>query len=265
MQIELQVFLALLVGYLVADYPLQSVRTVGEKAALLGSAYFRHGIVHLVLSIIALALFTPALVWQLPTVYALALLTAGHLASDWGKNAIVRARPDLDGSVLFVLDLIVHLAIISAAAMIIVREAPGIGTIRTLWLAQQDKVLIVSTVLLIVVFPVGYLIRFLLAPLSDELVTSDDDAQPAIESVDGLRNAGMYIGWLERALLVIAFAVGSIAAVGLILGAKSVVRFPKFESRAFAEYFLIGTFMSVAFAALGGWILRTALQQLVTS
>ena len=265
MQSDLQVFLALVIAHLIGDFPLQSLRMVGEKAALLGAAYFRHGLVHLVLSVSALALFTPALVWQRPTIYALALLTVGHLASDWGKNHLVRWRPGLDSGALFVADQILHLLIIAAASMIIVRHAPTTEVVRALWIANQDKVLVILTVLLIVVFPVGYLIRFLLIPLSDELATAGDDPPSGKDSVEGLKNAGLYIGWLERALLVVAFAVGSVAAVGLILGAKSVVRFPKFESRAFAEYFLIGTFISVAFAAMGGWILRSALQQLTTS
>jgi len=74
-----------------------------------------------------------------------------------------------------------------------------------------------------------------------------------------LSNAGLYLGWLERGLLVIAFAMGSFTAVGLIIGAKSVARFPEFKSRAFAEYFLIGTLISVTIAAVGGWVLHTVL------
>lgn len=262
MQLEIQVFLALLIAHLIGDFPLQTGRMVAGKAALQRSAFLHHGLVHLLLSIGALAVFTPALVWQRPTFYGLALLTAGHLASDLCKNLLVRARPGFDGAALFTIDQVVHVILVAAASMIVVQEAPTIDIVRTTWLAHRDEILIVSTVLLIAVFPVGYLIRYLLGPLSDELVVSGDGAQSGNESVEGLENAGLYIGWLERALLVIAFAVGSVAAVGLILGAKSIVRFPKFESRAFAEYFLIGTFVSVAFAALGGWILRSSLQQL---
>ena len=80
--------------------------------------------------------------------------------------------------------------------------------------------------------------------------------------IEELSNAGLYLGWWERALLIVAFAEGSLAAVGLIVAAKSVVRFPEFTSRAFAEYFLIGTLLSVAVAVLGGWTLRSALQAL---
>lgn len=265
MQFELQVFLALLVAHLVGDFPLQSARMVDGKVALNWTAFFRHGLVHLSLSITALALFVPALIWQRSTTYALAFLTIGHLALDWGKSILVRSRPGHDGSLLFVSDQVAHVVIIAAASMIIVQDTPKFSVIWAMWLAYQDRVLVISTVLLVFVFPVGYLIRYLLRPLSEELTDSGDDPQESNEFVEELTNAGLYIGWLERALLVIAFAVGSFTAVGLIVGAKSVVRYPKFESRAFAEYFLIGTFVSVASAALGGWILISALSQLNAS
>jgi len=48
----------------------------------------------------------------------------------------------------------------------------------------------------------------------------------------------------------------------LIVGAKSIARFPEFKSRAFAEYFLIGTLASVAVAAVGGWVLNVSLTAL---
>jgi len=49
------------------------------------------------------------------------------------------------------------------------------------------------------------------------------------------------------------------ATVGLILTAKSIVRFPELKDLRFAEYSLIGTLLSLSVALLGGmalvWIL----------
>jgi hypothetical protein len=52
----------------------------------------------------------------------------------------------------------------------------------------------------------------------------------------------MYIGWLERFLVVTAILVQSPSMVGLILTGKSIARFPELKER-FAEYFLIGTLL----------------------
>jgi len=64
----------------------------------------------------------------------------------------------------------------------------------------------------------------------------------------------MYIGWLERFLVVTAILVQSPSMVGLIVTGKSIARFPKFKER-FAEYYLIGTLLSIGLAVLGGLLL----------
>jgi hypothetical protein len=70
-----------------------------------------------------------------------------------------------------------------------------------------------------------------------------------------LSNAGMYIGWLERFLVLTALLLHSPATVGLIIAAKSVARFPQFHREQFAEYFLIGTLLSICTALVGGVVL----------
>ena len=68
----------------------------------------------------------------------------------------------------------------------------------------------------------------------------------------------MYIGWLERFLVLTALLLQSPATVGLILTAKSIVRFPELKSIRFAEYFLIGTLLSLSVGILGAVILLKA-------
>jgi hypothetical protein len=47
--------------------------------------------------------------------------------------------------------------------------------------------------------------------------------------------------------------------VGLIFTAKAIARYPEFRSERFAEYFLIGTLLSLAIAILGGVLLTEIL------
>jgi hypothetical protein len=56
---------------------------------------------------------------------------------------------------------------------------------------------------------------------------------------------------LERFLDVTAILVQSSSMVRVILTGKSIARFPELKER-FAEYFFIGTLLSVGLAALGG-------------
>lgn len=262
MQPLTQAFLVLLIAHLLGDFPLQTRGMVQGKVAGRAGAYGRHLGMHLLVTLLALALFLPATLATATTWLAVALLVAGHLALDLAKSAIVRADRARDRWPLFVADQILHVALVAAAAMLLTRQAPDWAAAWTWWLGERDRVLVVLAVLLASVFPSGYLIRYLLTPLSDELADAAERDEPGSDRIASLTNAGLYLGWVERALLVLAFAAGSFTAVGLIVGAKSVARYPEFRSRDFAEYFLIGSLISVLIAALGGWVLRIALAQL---
>ena len=76
----------------------------------------------------------------------------------------------------------------------------------------------------------------------------------------GLKEAGRYIGWLERGLI-ITFVIGDFGeAVGFLLAAKAIVRYPEMDKDgAFGEYFLVGTLTSVGIALVVGTALRHAL------
>jgi hypothetical protein len=112
----------------------------------------------------------------------------------------------------------------------------------------SDRVLLLLVVYVAVIFAGGYLIRFMTRPLLKHLQAGESQ----------LGNAGMYIGWLERFLVMTALILHSPATAGLILAAKSIARFPEFKREEFAEYFLIGTLLSISAATVGGVILLTA-------
>lgn len=108
---------------------------------------------------------------------------------------------------------------------------------------------ITAAVYTVVIFAGGYLIRALTRPLVN------GDVRPAEETAAQLRNAGMYIGWLERFIILTALLLRSPATAGLVLTAKAIARYPEFKHVRFAEYFLIGTLLSLCVAMIGGLIL----------
>lgn len=83
-----------------------------------------------------------------------------------------------------------------------------------------------------------------------------------IQKKPGLKDAGRYIGWIER-FLILTFVVTDFGeAVGFLLAAKALVRYPEInedKQGRFGEYFLVGTFTSVGIALFAGMILRLAL------
>ncbi|MCL5029300.1 MAG: hypothetical protein M1480_09830 [Bacteroidetes bacterium] len=63
-------------------------------------------------------------------------------------------------------------------------------------------------------------------------------------------NAGRIIGMLERVLIFFFVLLNQYAAIGFIIAAKGFTRFRELDDRNFAEYVLIGTFLSALSAIL---------------
>jgi hypothetical protein len=96
----------------------------------------------------------------------------------------------------------------------------------------------------LVVWPIGYVTGVFTAPW-----------RGAIEgkSPQGLQNAGLWIGRLERVLIVTAILANQFALIGFLVAAKSVLRFADIQNnknRQEAEYVLVGTLFSFT-AAIG--------------
>jgi hypothetical protein len=69
-------------------------------------------------------------------------------------------------------------------------------------------------------------------------------------------NRGRIIGVLERLIVLVLMAVKGYQAIAFLMAAKGLIRSKDLESRDFAEYFLIGTLASMAFALLAGLVVQ---------
>jgi hypothetical protein len=69
-------------------------------------------------------------------------------------------------------------------------------------------------------------------------------------------NAGEVIGIIERILILTFVLVGSYEAVAFSVAAKSIARFNELDDKYFAEYYLLGTSISVGIAVLVGVIIK---------
>ncbi|HLS36196.1 MAG TPA: DUF3307 domain-containing protein [Bacillota bacterium] len=69
-------------------------------------------------------------------------------------------------------------------------------------------------------------------------------------------NVGKYIGYLERVIIGIFVVLEAYAALSLLAGFKTLTRFKQLESKSFAEYYLIGTLLSISLGLLIGLLLR---------
>lgn len=253
MQNALNTFLAILLAHLLADFPLQTDSiALGKKHRKL--PYLKHGAIHWIVLMVLLAIFTNTPVWSVSGQLLIVSYIAFHVGLDFLKNRLVDKKIFRDSTGLFLLDQGFHLATIVVLTWAFARYRWSDVKAAIAWSeAEQLHILIVGVFYVAVIFGGGYLVRYLTRSLTLQLPeTKGEDAAE-------LRNAGLYIGWLERFLVLTAVLVQSPAMIGLILTGKSIARLPELKGPRFAEYFLIGTLLSISLAFLGGIVLARLL------
>jgi Protein of unknown function (DUF3307) len=248
MHYAITVFLALLLGHLLADFLLQTSGMVAAKQQR-GLPYLKHGFIHYLSAIVCLLIFTTQPVGSARAQVLLWTYVLLHIGLDISKRTLVKRKIFLDRAWLFLCDQALHVLTIAGLTWGLtgfvwprLRPTPGLSSDVRL------HTLVIAVVYVGVLFGGGYLIRYCTRSLSEQSVVGQ-------ESPEELRNAGLYIGWLERFLVITAVLVQSPAMIGLILTGKSIARFPELKQARFAEYFLIGTFLSISIALLGGLVL----------
>jgi uncharacterized protein DUF3307 len=252
MQTLFRAFLAIYLAHLLTDFVFQTHGLVEQKRRGKPFAYFLHGLTHYLAGIVLIGFFIPGSSVTLRTHLVIAGLALIHLLIDCAKVQLVAQRLLSDNAFAYLGDQLVHFLTVILAARLVL---PGVS-FHALPLAVQrlrsigEPFLLVVVVYLLVIFVGGYLIRFLTRSLAESA-----KADGPKESEEQLQNAGLYVGWLERFLILTALLLQSPSAVGLILAVKAIARYPEFKSVRFAEYVLIGTLLSVSIAYVGALFL----------
>jgi Protein of unknown function (DUF3307) len=258
-QMTIRAILALYLAHLLTDFVFQTSHLVQQKKNGQFVGYFKHGAIHYLCAALSAAIFLPGMILSLRFQAAVIALTLVHLLIDVCKIQFAKSRPVADGALAFVADQVVHFITVVLAACWIERTPLATiarGSLQVLR-EQSNRILLLIIVYVIVMFACGYLIRFVTKPLMRHIAKAKpqpSDSSPS-ETPAQLSNAGMYIGWLERFLVLTALLLHSPATVGLIIAAKSIARYPQFHREQFAEYFLIGTLLSICTAFVGGVVL----------
>jgi Protein of unknown function (DUF3307) len=241
-------FLAIYLAHLLGDFVFQTDRIAAEKKAGHWRSYLHHGMTHYIVLLGVVWTVNPRLFWTSKFHWVALTLCVIHLLLDWTKSSLTKAQWISDNIWAFVGDQAAHLATVACGAFVITHPPVSLLAFYLQEArAAQNKTLLVAVVYVLIVFSGGYFIRYLIAPLWTE---TDK------ESSDEVRNAGLYIGWMERFLVLTAVFLQSPGTVGLIFAAKSIARYPEMQSSSrFVEYFLIGTLLSISIAIGGALIL----------
>ena len=236
----LAAFTLLLAGHVLADFVLQSDALVADKAnpQTRARALKRHYGQVVIAHAIPLALIHPVF-----AVIVSLLLGGVHFVIDRWKLRKEQAYPA--PLRWFLWDQGLHLVSLILVA-IWMAEVPfqEVALESGKYVAEWLDELLFLTVLALNARLGGFVVAEFLRRYKPSPVAGADAASAEGEML----RTGRVIGMLERVLLFLILVQGEWAAVGFVIAAKSVVRFPELSKRAFAEYYLLGTLASFLFA-----------------
>lgn len=254
--------------HIVCDFYLQPIEWVADKKqkTYRAAALYLHSLLHGAL------LIAPALIlgldWQ-TTAIVVTTVIVSHFFIDLWK---VKAQKG-ETFTYFIYDQALHIGVLALIAFFLADKLTFESILK------HDKF---SDAILIIF---GYL--FILKPTSiiignilkkypitgttmDSTTISDNDQSVLAKkehnvtpsTVSGLAAGGELIGYLERILILTFTLVGSYAAVGFVLAAKSIFRFGELsrsKDRSMTEYVLIGSLVSVVITTLLGALMSLGL------
>lgn len=233
------ILLRLIAAHLLADFLLQPsgwVKSKNDRTWRSPHLYF-HVLIHGVVTYLFLGIWNN---YQVPLV-----VMGSHLLIDLGK-ASLRWK----NLYTFLADQVLHLAVLAGCWIVLTGQGAVLAAATRELLATPTP-WILFTGYLLVLFPSGVAISIATRKWCREL-----------ENKQGLAEAGKWIGYCERFLILSFILLSRYEAIGFLIAAKSIFRFNeimKDKERKEAEYFLIGTLLSISFALALGLLTKSLL------
>lgn len=226
--------LKLLLAHFMGDFVFQPRHWVKGKLQKKGRSKYLY--LHIGVHLLVLLLLL-----QFQHLGAIMVIAATHYLIDLGKLYLTNP---INYRWLFVVDQVLHLLVLCGVLYGVYPFQIDFSQVF------DEKTLLVITFVVFVTYVCGIIMRMLLAPYIDEVAKSDEPGEGG-----SLKNAGTYIGMLERLFVFGFILIQQWAAIGLLIAAKSVFRFGdlnKGKNRKLTEYVLIGTLLSFGLAILSG-------------
>lgn len=219
--------LKLLLAHLAGDFLLQPVRWVRDKEArkFRSPKLYLHALIHGVIAWL--------LVWDVSFWLPVVIIIVTHYFIDLAKALFQKPA---NRTLWFVFDQVLHLLVISIIWLS--WDSLDLSVIHI----SAEQLLIVITAIVFLTNPSSVIIKTIISQWTPDTFYSVSTSLP---------DAGKFIGYLERLLVLLFILFNHWEAVGFLLAAKSVFRFGNLKEsndRKLTEYVLIGTLLSFAIA-----------------
>ncbi|MFT7297950.1 MAG: hypothetical protein ACI81S_000590 [Sphingobacteriales bacterium] len=224
--------LKLVLSHVLGDFIFQPLKWVKDKEKKKHKSVYLY--LHITIHAIILLLFLPL---KLEYIGAILLITVTHFIIDLLKLNLSNSK---NSKLLFVVDQFLHLIVLAAVAHYFFRFSINIT-------ADQTKTILLAALALTLTTAVSGII--MKVALGGWEISED-------KNHDSLKNAGLYIGMLERLFIFLFIILHQWQAIGFLIAAKSIFRFSdlsRAKDRKLTEYVLIGTLLSYGLAILIGF------------
>lgn len=240
MENSVDLLLILVLVHILGDFALQSNRVVNAKHSanviVRYKTFALHSLIHAVLSYIALMNWG---CWIVPLAIFVSHFIIDSLKS-YCKNR---------GLTQFFIDQFLHLSVIIILWYSILQDLQPIVLPQELCI-NLGNLLIIAIAYLLILKPSSVVLGFFFSRWSIE------------SELKGLPNAGKWIGYFER-ILILTFILSSQAEmIGFLIAAKSIFRFGELKNTneiKVTEYILIGTLASFTIAVVLAYIAQALL------
>lgn len=234
------VILPLMIAHLLGDFYFQTQSIASEKTDNTKKLLL-HSLIYFICVFICLKIFYDLYI----AAGISALVGISHLIIDLIS---VRTKKKLrsDGTeklferYIYLLDQSAHIAIVAIIAVIFFVSDIFPGGVIGDMIPMPFEAMVFITCILLIGKPSNITIKTLISvykPIEQEIIEE--------------KKTGGLIGILERLLMLIFLFVNQYVALGLVLTAKSIARYKRIsEDKAFGEYFLLGTLLSVIMVVL---------------
>ncbi len=221
----------LLIAHIIGDFFLQPQKWVLEKEQkiLKSPKLYFHIAIHIILLFIIL--------WDASLWLPIAIIGVSHLIIDVVKLLIQKKKTK---RLLFFIDQLLHVLVILLVYFVFTNSEFNLNDLLT-----QDNLLLLFCLMFLTI-PVSIIMKTIFSKWNISKLT---------EGNESLKDAGKYIGILERILVFIFIVADHWEAVGFLITAKSVFRFGDLKEskhRKLTEYILIGTLISFGIAIFIG-------------
>lgn len=221
----------LLLAHIIGDFFFQPQKWVldKEKQKLKSPKLYIHIAIHIILLLI--------LLWDLSLWPIITIIAGSHFIIDAFK-LLIQKKKTL--RLLFFIDQLLHILVIITVFYFYTKNQISFKELFT------EHNLLLLTCILFLTIPVSIIMKTIFLKWN---------INKLIESNESLKDAGKYIGILERILVFVFIITDHWEAVGFLITAKSVFRFgdlKESKNRKMTEYILIGTLISFGIAILIG-------------